>query len=91
MLKKSTKLHLTNSTEYDRLIPDSAQDSRQAAEISEISGLKNKDLSTLFPYISRLCSKGFYGKLVISFEAGRIVHLKEERSLKLETIRGEIN
>ena len=40
-------------------------------------------LKKLIKYIMALTKIKFYGKVIISFENGDIVHLKEEKSLKL--------
>lgn len=40
-------------------------------------------LGKLIKYIIALTKAKYYGKVVISFEDGHIVHLKEEKNLKL--------
>jgi hypothetical protein len=40
-------------------------------------------LEKFIKYIVALTKVKFYGKVIISFENGNIVHLKEEKSLKL--------
>jgi len=37
----------------------------------------------LIDYIKNLILNKFYGKITISFENGKIVHVKEEKNLKL--------
>jgi len=40
-------------------------------------------LKKLLAFIEKLVYGKFYGKIVISFEAGKIIHLKKEESIKL--------
>lgn len=42
-----------------------------------------ESLIKLTEYIKVLIKEHFYGKIIISFEDGKIVHLKEEKNLKL--------
>jgi hypothetical protein len=39
-------------------------------------------LERFFSFISKLTENGFYGKLVISFEKGKIVNIKREENIK---------
>ena len=40
-------------------------------------------MDKLLAVIKALAADKFYGKLVISFEAGHVVHLKKEESIKI--------
>lgn len=40
-------------------------------------------MDKLLDIIKALAADRFYGKLVISFEAGSVVHLKKEESVKI--------
>jgi hypothetical protein len=41
-------------------------------------------LKELLNYLQDLCYNYFYGKVEISFEAGRVVHVKEIKNIKLK-------
>ena len=40
-------------------------------------------MDKLLKLIKTLISENFYGKLTISFECGRIVHVKKEETIKV--------
>jgi len=40
-------------------------------------------IQKLLAYIKDLVDNRFYGKLILSFESGKIVHLKKEENIKL--------
>lgn len=40
-------------------------------------------MKELIKFITDLMSRKFYGKVIISFENGKITHLKKEESIKL--------
>jgi len=40
-------------------------------------------IEKLLAFIKKLIDNKFYGKLTVSFEAGKVVHLKKEESIKL--------
>jgi len=42
----------------------------------------NVKLEKVFNYLLNLASNDFYGKIVVTFEQGKVVHLKKEESLK---------
>ena len=37
----------------------------------------------LLAYLKKLTDNKFYGKVVLSFENGKVTHMKEEKSIKL--------
>lgn len=43
-----------------------------------------KEMEAFFKFIRKLTENNFYGKLLISFEKGRIVNIKQEENLKLK-------
>ena len=47
------------------------------------------ELQTSIRYIARLSTEKFFGKLVLSFENGRITLLRREENLRPEALAGQ--
>ena len=45
-----------------------------------------EELKKLSAYLLKLTQVGFYGKLVIAYEKGKIVNIKKEENIKLGQI-----
>jgi hypothetical protein len=45
----------------------------------------NKQLKSLLELVKGLTERKFFGRLEIIFNAGKIVHIKKEESLKLDS------
>ncbi len=45
----------------------------------------------LLEWLHLMCQRRFYGRMILSWEDGRIYRIEEERSMKLEELKRELS